>query len=270
MGKLRINARFWIIPNEILNNKNMTFKAKGIFGYLQSKPDNWDFSAARIQKDSKESRDAVLSGLQELEKNGYLRRTKYKNEKGQWDADYILYETAENNEDEVETIPENPTWNENETEGENPTPENPTPENPTSNKKRINKKEIDKKTLSLCTENKFSDDTFEVKAASYFYKTHEGIKTPSVLYLIKKEGFENLVYKQAAAVEKLKRIDGLSEQEIRAIILFALQDSFWQKNILSLEKLRKKNRDNVPYYVVLVDRIKSTIETQNSNLVHKF
>lgn len=124
--------------------------------------------------------------------------------------------------------------------------------------------------ISLSTENKFSDDSFEVKASSYFYKTHEGIKTPSVLYLIKKEGFENLVYKQAAAVEKLKRIDGLSEQEIRAIILFALQDSFWQKNILSLEKLRKKNRDNVPYYVVLVDRIKSTIEKQNDNLVHKF
>ncbi len=117
----------------------MTFKAKGLFWYLQSKPDEWDFSADRIKNDTKESRDAILTGLQELEQFWFLKRYKFKNEKGQWDVEYILF-------DEPETATENPTW----TESENPTLENPKLENPTHNKKGIIKKEINKKESDIC------------------------------------------------------------------------------------------------------------------------
>ena len=68
MAKLKITNKYGIIPNNILSSKELSFKAKWLFGYLQSKPDDRDFSAERIANyEWKESRDAVLSWLKELE-----------------------------------------------------------------------------------------------------------------------------------------------------------------------------------------------------------
>ena len=93
MGKLRIQKNYGITPNEILNNPNISIKAKGMFGYLQSKPDGWAFSEARILSQMKEGRVAIHSTIKELEEAGYLQRVPVKNKKGQWDGyDYILYE----------------------------------------------------------------------------------------------------------------------------------------------------------------------------------
>jgi len=128
-----VKNRFWTIPNLLLNNKDVTFKAKWLYWYIQSKPDNWEFSADRIKNDTKESRDAILSWLQELEHAWYLLRNKYKNEKWQWEVDYILYDIP---------TTENPTWELEKTTTENPTPQNPTPQNPTTNKERNSNKEI--------------------------------------------------------------------------------------------------------------------------------
>lgn len=54
-------------------------KEKGLYAYLYSKPDKWDFSAKRIKNDHKDGRDSVLSGLRKLEESGYLSRKKLPN-----------------------------------------------------------------------------------------------------------------------------------------------------------------------------------------------
>lgn len=79
--KIRIANRFGVTPNDLLTNPEITLKAKGLYAYIQSKPDNWDFSALRIAYETKEGRDSIQSTLRELEKYGYLIRTKYKNQK---------------------------------------------------------------------------------------------------------------------------------------------------------------------------------------------
>lgn len=142
MPKLRVQNRFGIIPNDLLNDPKISLKAKGLFGYLQSKPDDWDFSADRIKNDTKENRDAILSWLKELEQFWYLQRNRYKTEKWQWWVDYILYDKPHF---DTSSSVENPQWTEDETSVENPTQENPTQENPTYNKERDTKKEIQKK-----------------------------------------------------------------------------------------------------------------------------
>jgi hypothetical protein len=81
MTKLIVQDRFGIIPNALLNNPNISWNAKGLFGYIQSKPDNWDFAVERIQKDTKDGSTATNSGLRELENAGYLQRHKFKNNK---------------------------------------------------------------------------------------------------------------------------------------------------------------------------------------------
>jgi hypothetical protein len=69
------------IKNEVLQDKKMSWKAKGLFSYLYSKPDDWDFSLHRIVLDSSGGKREIMTGLQELEKNRYLRRTRLKNGK---------------------------------------------------------------------------------------------------------------------------------------------------------------------------------------------
>jgi len=92
MALLKIQRFFGAVPNELLNNPDISFKAKGLYAYLNSKPDNWDFSVEGIAAQVKEGIDSVRAGIHELEKFGYLKRVKYQNEKGFWEIDYMLFE----------------------------------------------------------------------------------------------------------------------------------------------------------------------------------
>ncbi len=92
MALLKIQRFFGAVPNELLNNPDISFKAKGLFAYLNSKPDNWDFSVEGIASQVKEGIDSVRAGIHELESFGYLKRIKHQNEKGFWEIDYMLFE----------------------------------------------------------------------------------------------------------------------------------------------------------------------------------
>jgi hypothetical protein len=67
---------FTQVANTVLNDTNISAKAKGIYAYLYSKPDGWDFNGDRIADDMKDGRKSVFSGLQELESAGYIKRSK--------------------------------------------------------------------------------------------------------------------------------------------------------------------------------------------------
>jgi len=69
---------FTQVANVVLNDTNISFKAKGLYGYLYSKDDTYDFAAKRIAKDSSDGLDSVLAGLKELEMGGYILRHKLK------------------------------------------------------------------------------------------------------------------------------------------------------------------------------------------------
>lgn len=80
MAKLKKqNIPFTQVANEVLNDTNLSWKAKGLFAYLFSKPDGWDFAGKRISKDSSDGSKATYSGLKELEDAGYLGRKKHGN-----------------------------------------------------------------------------------------------------------------------------------------------------------------------------------------------
>lgn len=134
MAKLKITNRYGITPNIVLNNTDLTLKAKGLYAYIQSKPETWDFAVSRIAYDNKDGIDGINTGLKELEKVGLLERRKFRTGRGHWDIEYILYEEP--------TIRENP---QPATIGENPTSENPTSEKPETNKEGNTNKEISNK-----------------------------------------------------------------------------------------------------------------------------
>ena len=47
----------------------------------------------------------------------------------------------------------------------------------------------------------------------------------------------------AREMDKMVRLDGLTEEEVRAVMKFALEDDFWSINIRSAASLRKHGAD---------------------------
>jgi len=59
MAKITVEGRFTIVPNELINDKSVSFKAKGLYAYIHSKPNGWEFSSERIAQESSDGRDSV-------------------------------------------------------------------------------------------------------------------------------------------------------------------------------------------------------------------
>ena len=73
---------FTIINNGVLNNTQLSWKAKGLFAYLWSQSDSWDFYEVEVLKHSTDGRASLRAGLKELEENGYLKRYRNRDDKG--------------------------------------------------------------------------------------------------------------------------------------------------------------------------------------------
>jgi hypothetical protein len=78
------------IPIDLLENRSLSWKAKALMSYLISRPPNWVLNLQDLHNRSTDGKDAVRSGLQELEKAGYLRRTKDRDESGHFTAKWYL------------------------------------------------------------------------------------------------------------------------------------------------------------------------------------
>lgn len=87
----RQNIPFTMVANDVLVRPNLSMRAKGLYAYLFSKPEGWDFSADRIVKDCSESRPTVLKVLKEIESAGLLVRRRQKTGR----VEYLLQYSAE-------------------------------------------------------------------------------------------------------------------------------------------------------------------------------
>lgn len=68
--------KFTVINNNVIQDERLSWKARGIFAYLWSKPDDWDFYETEVTKHAPDGRNSLRTGLKELEKLGYLKRTR--------------------------------------------------------------------------------------------------------------------------------------------------------------------------------------------------
>lgn len=76
-----------------LEDKRLSFKAKGILAYLLGKPDDWTVRVKDIMKRSTDGEHAVRSGLQELEEAGYLEKQQERRKDGTFEpTEYIVHE----------------------------------------------------------------------------------------------------------------------------------------------------------------------------------
>jgi len=86
------------IDKTCLEDRRLSWKAKGLLAYLLSRPDNWNLQINHIVQQSTDGRDAVYSAINELRTYGYCYRSpeKVKNESGKFTGyEYTVYEIPE-------------------------------------------------------------------------------------------------------------------------------------------------------------------------------
>lgn len=87
-----IKSNYTNISNSILQNKNLSLKAKGLLSLCLSLPDNWDFNKKGIMSFSTDGRDSIESAIKELKKYKYLEINKISTTNGKFEYEWVVYE----------------------------------------------------------------------------------------------------------------------------------------------------------------------------------
>ena len=207
------------VPNELI--RTASFKAIGLWAFIAQLPDDWDFSITGLSQIRNEGKDAIRSGIQELEEKGWLKRHQVRNENGQ----YVGYDY------EILWHKEAPTTKE-------PLAEKPTAERPTQyNTERItdgtNNRVMQHKNpyVAPAEQAPLPQEAFELADL-----LKEKILKNQPTARIDKNHQKNW----AKDIEKAHRIDGRTWEQLRGAITYAQDYSdFWGVNIRSGAKLRK-------------------------------
>ena len=122
---------YTVMSNHHLRNHALSLKAKGLLSQMLSLPEDWDYTLQELAQINKESIDAIREAVRELERAGYIKRSRERDERG------CLRGT-------VYTIYEQP--------HAEPTPEEPTQEKPALDNPTLEKPMLDKPTLENPTQ----------------------------------------------------------------------------------------------------------------------
>jgi len=110
---------YTIVSNEIFRRPDVSARAKGIYAYIMTLPDDWKLYKSELYKHFSEGRDAIDRAFKELETLGYIMMEKKKDEKGRYVGwDYRIIESIDNSDSLKNRLSENP-------KSENPKSENP-------------------------------------------------------------------------------------------------------------------------------------------------
>lgn len=89
------NCDFTKIPNHILQDRALSWKAKGLLAFLLSRPNNWRFYLTEIERHSTDGRASLQAGIKELIAAGYIARSE-RREAGKFAGhDYIIADTPQ-------------------------------------------------------------------------------------------------------------------------------------------------------------------------------
>lgn len=84
---------YTVISNEIVKNKDISLKTKGLYLTIMSLPDGWDFSIKGMKAILKENETAIYTAIKELIKYGYCVRNYLYTDGKRSGVEYIFYES---------------------------------------------------------------------------------------------------------------------------------------------------------------------------------
>lgn len=93
MKKILKDGPFNRISRDVITNKELSLKAKGLLTLILGLPDNWVFTIVGLQEYVQEGREALLSAMRELIEKGYAVRETRRTQDGRFcPDDYSFYE----------------------------------------------------------------------------------------------------------------------------------------------------------------------------------
>ncbi len=87
-----------VISNHCIRNKSLSAKAKGIFCYIMTLPDDWKLYRTELTGHFSDGKDSIRSGFDELIEAGYIKATQLRDETGKlsgWEYDIHEYPPAD-------------------------------------------------------------------------------------------------------------------------------------------------------------------------------
>jgi hypothetical protein len=79
--RVKKERAFSQILNELINNKQLSYKALGILTYILSKPDDWEVYNSDLIREGIDGKESVRTGLLELKEKKYIQRYRVFNKK---------------------------------------------------------------------------------------------------------------------------------------------------------------------------------------------
>jgi len=73
---------FTQVPNSLLDDNKISLKAKGLYSFMLSKPDNWNFTTRSMANLLNVGRDSILTALEELKTAKWILYQKHGNGRG--------------------------------------------------------------------------------------------------------------------------------------------------------------------------------------------
>ena len=135
------NKGYTVMSNHHLRNHTLSLQAKGLLSQMLSLPEDWDYTLQGLAQINKESIDAIREAVREVERAGYIKRSRERDERGCLRGTvYTIYEQPH-----AEPTPEEPTQ-------EKPALDNPTLEKPALDNPTLEKPMLDKPTLENPTQ----------------------------------------------------------------------------------------------------------------------
>lgn len=92
---------YTVINNTVLKDTRISWKAKGLFCYLLSLPEDWVIYQSELLNHATDGRESLRNAIQELEQLGYLQVKKKRDDKGHFTTVYKVIENP-NSTDETD------------------------------------------------------------------------------------------------------------------------------------------------------------------------
>lgn len=221
---------FTITSNHVVRDDRLSWKARGIFVYLWSQNNGWDFYETEVSKHAPDGLASLKAGLKELEGKGYLKRERIRDDKGHLTKSKWI-------------LTDSPTC-------DFPTLDKPTLGEPTLGNRTLRSTNLKNNQLKeVLTESNTSSkpsDLTDVKSSKPRKRVYSPSDTPYQLasYLFKKILENNPTAKKpnvqdwSNTMRLIVERDKFTPVQVKQVIDWCQNDSFWMHNILSPKSLR--------------------------------
>ena len=98
MAVFRVNKdkNYTVMSNHHFRNRELSLKAMGLLSLMLNLPDNWDYTLKGLSTICGDGLTSVRNTLVELEKHGYVKRERMRDEHGRLaNTEYSIYEVPQ-------------------------------------------------------------------------------------------------------------------------------------------------------------------------------